>query len=411
MLNYKILILSIFILTNISILPSDPAKLSTSSPKHKKTVSFVDKKQDILSTALQDTQSQTSLSKRTIVHYNDDDEIYPESKKTELKETSLFDSQCDYSLQSYLNNSNTNPEQTKSKTMPSSSSSSSENEIISIRQKVKLGGVITLSTLAAAGSIQLKQYLEKDNNPPIRRSLLEAGDIFGAGRTAEGAGSIIKGIALAIAAGGAIYTVRKYFGLIDARFEAQEEKHKTMTELRLRRNNEEWQTRVEKAFEAQQKITRDYNEDWARRLLLRTDQERDGMFKIIRPLISSVEDINNAIQQEKERNHKRIEPLVDGLAYITEILQGQKCSSVSTSEKLQVLQQNAEKAAMLNNASDSSMSTATGINANLQKATDALNSQSLKPLTLIESPAQAPTIKVDQPKVQEKQSCSCCCVQ
>ncbi len=407
MLNCKILILSIFILTHMYFLPSDPATLPSSSPKHTKKVSFTDFNNPIEKETLQNTQSKNSVSKRTAVHCSDGDDddqllsIATQSIRTIPSPTSsrvieLTDDELCHESKT-----------TATKTTLYTSSSSSENELDSINQKIKLGGIITLSAVAAAGSIQLKQYLEKDDTAPVRRSLLEAGDIFGAGRTAEGAGAIVKGIALAIAAGGVIYTVRKYFGLIDARFDAQEEKHKTMTELKLRKNNEEWETRVREAFEEQQKITREFNTDWAKRLLLRADQERDGMLKILRPLMSSIQNINHAVQQEKERNHKRIEPLVEGLAYITQILQERRNSLPTTSEKLQALQQNAEKAAMLNKASNSSLGTETGINASLEEATNALNSQTLKVPTAVELPAQAPAIKIDPPKTQEKAFCCC----
>src|SRR5690606_9841721 len=74
-------------------------------------------------------------------------------------------------------------------------------EIKAIKQSIKTGGILSLAALSTAGAIHLKHTYTQDSMR-IRRSFLpdiNVGDISGAGGVAQGAGSVIKGVALVTA--------------------------------------------------------------------------------------------------------------------------------------------------------------------------------------------------------------------
>jgi len=386
MKRYKTLIALIFIYTHIyasSLKNNLEEQISLVNPSEFKIINLsnIDQKNDLNITSMSSSLNTTPIS------LNDEDETVIELPRNSKKNFLL--------------------EETKQKTTAYIYSSSKDDEIKATQKRLKAAGILTLIATCTAGAIQLKQLLQKDNMP-VRRSLLSAGDVFGAGGVAQGIGGAIKGIALAIAAGGLVYGIRKYFGLIDARFEAQEEKAKAQTELALRQNNDTWTQRLSKALDQQQYAIEQNNAAWAKSIEIKLQKDKDGILKFNSILLQSMRDTTNAIEQEKKRNHKRLEPLVNGLSYITQILQESNISFESN-ETLSALEKNAQEAALLNNAENSLEEH--NIQKNLDIAQKSLEEEGKKN-TQIQPPALIPNINISTPdpipKQKEKTCCNCC---
>ena len=127
--------------------------------------------------------------------------------------------------------------------------------------------------------------------------------------------------------------------------------------------------------------------------------------------MASVGNLSHAAQQDRNRIHKQLEPLVDGLAHMTQALKNSQNASNATTRdaNLEALQKDVDRAADALNKSDSSSTTdATNtVDETLRQAQDALNRQNEKPSVPLEKPAQASPINIITPKVTDKSSCCC----
>ena len=279
-----------------------------------------------------------------------------------------------------------------------------DEELNSTKTALKVGSFLTVMGIVTAGVIHC--YQEKDK--PIRRSsLISAGDVFGAGGVAQGAGGIAKGVALEMAAGGAIFVARKFYNLIDLRIEAQEEKHKADKELALRKNNDEWRIRLREMLDDQKKdiesMLSQRNQDMNNKY---DKDKKDLLTKIISPVINSVDCLKKDLEREKERTHRRNEPIIEAITNINEFLTTKVASISPSGSTLGALKKNIDE---LNNKEDSSFSVGNETFHNqLEEIRKVVANASNQP----SSPANytLASVKFVEPKVTEKEKtcCPCC---
>jgi hypothetical protein len=284
-----------------------------------------------------------------------------------------------------------------------SSSLYKKDEIDETKTTLKITGGITLGALATAGILH---YTQKNRTLTRGSSLLSAGDIFGAGSAAQGAGAVVKGVALAIAAGGVIYAIRKFYGLIDLRFEAQEEKHRTERELALRQNNDAWTQRLTQALKQQEQKVQEIISLPIQQLSAQIQENEAQNERILAPLIRGVNNLNSLVKSEQEKTAKRFEPLLNWAQHVTERLEQSKIFSETKDSSPTSLQQDLSRAGAL---AQESASLRDMVAKEIQQAQAAMAAaQNVQPA--IVPVGAVPPIVVDPPKVVTDKACCGCSI-